>query len=140
MSKLGLIGASCLAIALTAATPAMAQRHGGGHFGGGGFHRGGGFHGGGFHRGGGFRGGGFFPGFVAGGLIGGALASGYYGGYGYGYGAPYYYGGYGYDEDVGYEAGYSGSGSVAYCAQRFRSYDPRSGTYLGYDGFRHPCP
>ncbi len=28
----------------------------------------------------------------------------------------------------------------SYCAQRFRSYDPRSGTYLGYDGLRHPCP
>jgi hypothetical protein len=28
----------------------------------------------------------------------------------------------------------------AYCAQRFRSYDPASGTYLGYDGLRHPCP
>jgi hypothetical protein len=26
-----------------------------------------------------------------------------------------------------------------YCAQRFRSYDPASGTYLGYDGRRHPC-
>jgi BA14K-like protein len=24
--------------------------------------------------------------------------------------------------------------------QRFRSYDPQSGTYLGYDGQRHPCP
>jgi hypothetical protein len=30
--------------------------------------------------------------------------------------------------------------AVAYCAQRFRSYDPASGTYLGYDGSRHPCP
>jgi len=30
--------------------------------------------------------------------------------------------------------------SVSYCAQRFRSYDPASGTYLGYDGRRHPCP
>jgi opacity protein-like surface antigen len=30
--------------------------------------------------------------------------------------------------------------AVAYCSQRFRSYDPRSGTYLGYDGFRHRCP
>jgi hypothetical protein len=30
--------------------------------------------------------------------------------------------------------------SVAYCSQRFRSYDPASGTYLGYDGLRHPCP
>ncbi len=28
----------------------------------------------------------------------------------------------------------------AYCAQRFRSYDPASGTYLGYDGRRHACP
>jgi hypothetical protein len=28
----------------------------------------------------------------------------------------------------------------AYCSQRFRSYDPASGTYLGYDGIRHPCP
>lgn len=28
----------------------------------------------------------------------------------------------------------------AYCASRFRSYDPASGTYLGYDGLRHPCP
>jgi len=25
------------------------------------------------------------------------------------------------------------------CAQRFRSYDPASGTYLGYDGRRHAC-
>ena len=29
---------------------------------------------------------------------------------------------------------------VAYCAQRFRSYDPASGTYLGNDGLRHSCP
>ncbi|MGT2437837.1 BA14K family protein [Bradyrhizobium betae] len=28
----------------------------------------------------------------------------------------------------------------AYCSQRFKSYDPGSGTYLGYDGQRHPCP
>jgi BA14K-like protein len=78
-----------------------------------------------------------------------------YGGYGYGGYDPGYtgygpsYGGYGYDPgyqgyqgyDVGY-AGYSASGAqdAAYCAQRFRSYDPASGTYLGYDGQRHPCP
>jgi hypothetical protein len=31
-------------------------------------------------------------------------------------------------------------GGNAYCAQRFKSYDPGSGTYLGYDGLRHPCP
>lgn len=30
--------------------------------------------------------------------------------------------------------------AVAYCAQRYRSYDPASGTYLGYDGNRRPCP
>jgi hypothetical protein len=30
--------------------------------------------------------------------------------------------------------------SVEYCMSRFRSYDPASGTYLGYDGRRHPCP
>lgn len=28
----------------------------------------------------------------------------------------------------------------AYCVQRYRSYDPASGTYLGHDGKRHPCP
>ena len=52
---------------------------------------------------------------------------------------------------VVYDSGYPGyssygyaapapGGDVAYCAQRFRSYDPASGTYLGYDGLRHPCP
>jgi hypothetical protein len=30
--------------------------------------------------------------------------------------------------------------AVAYCAQRYRSYDAASGTYLGFDGNRHPCP
>nr|WP_271589754.1 BA14K family protein [Bradyrhizobium sp. CCBAU 53415] len=30
--------------------------------------------------------------------------------------------------------------NAAYCSQRFKSYDPASGTYLGYDGQRHPCP
>jgi hypothetical protein len=24
--------------------------------------------------------------------------------------------------------------------QTYRSYDPQSGTYLGFDGLRHPCP
>ena len=33
-----------------------------------------------------------------------------------------------------------GDEAVAYCMRRFRSYDPYSMTYLGYDGFRHPCP
>jgi hypothetical protein len=30
--------------------------------------------------------------------------------------------------------------AVAYCMQRYRSYDPASGTYLGFDGLRKPCP
>ena len=30
--------------------------------------------------------------------------------------------------------------AINYCAQRFRSYDPYTMTYLGYDGLRHPCP
>lgn len=40
----------------------------------------------------------------------------------------------------GYAGGPPGGDPVAYCTQRFRSYDPRSGTYLGNDGQRHPCP
>jgi len=39
--------------------------------------------------------------------------------------------------DVG---GPPGGDPAAYCAQRFRSYDPQSGTYLGNDGQLHPCP
>lgn len=30
--------------------------------------------------------------------------------------------------------------TVSYCMQRYRSYDPGSMTYLGYDGRRHRCP
>jgi hypothetical protein len=33
-----------------------------------------------------------------------------------------------------------GGDAVAYCAQRYRSYDPVSQTFLGFDGLRHPCP
>jgi BA14K-like protein len=75
---------------------------------------------------------------ATGALIGGAIASqnqGYYPaqtypvysdpGYGYGDAAP---------------AVYNNGDSVAYCEQTYRSYDPASGTYLGYDGFRHTCP
>ena len=66
-------------------------------------------------------------GLAAGAILGGLLAAPYYDGYGYdGYG-------YGYEAPVGDSA-------VAYCVQRFRSYDPASGTYLGNDGYRHPCP
>ena len=30
--------------------------------------------------------------------------------------------------------------ATAYCADRFRSYDPSTGSYLGYDGNEHACP
>jgi ABC-type nickel/cobalt efflux system permease component RcnA len=36
--------------------------------------------------------------------------------------------------------GYShGSSWKAACARKYRSFDWASGTYLGYDGYRHPC-
>ncbi|WP_128970607.1 BA14K family protein [Bradyrhizobium tropiciagri] len=36
---------------------------------------------------------------------------------------------------------YAGMGSVrpSFCGQRYRSYDPATSTFLGYDGRRHPC-
>jgi BA14K-like protein len=79
---------------------------------------------------------GFGAGFLGGAIVGGALAAPYY------YGGPYYYGdpyyppasGPGYYPAPGY------GGGAAYCAQRYRSYDPATGTFLGYDGMRHPCP
>ena len=30
--------------------------------------------------------------------------------------------------------------TTASCMRRFRSYDAYSGTYVGFDGMRHPCP
>jgi hypothetical protein len=94
----------------------------------------GGYRGGYRHRG---YGGGFIPGAVAGAVIGGALASSSYGYYGPSYG--YYDDGY-YDDGAVAVAPPAGDDSVAYCMQRYKSYDPASGTYLGYDGQRHPCP
>jgi hypothetical protein len=35
---------------------------------------------------------------------------------------------------------YYAQADESYCVSRFKSYDPASGTYLGYDGQRHPCP
>jgi BA14K-like protein len=32
------------------------------------------------------------------------------------------------------------SGPSSACAARFRSYDPATGTFMGFDGIRHPCP
>lgn len=33
-----------------------------------------------------------------------------------------------------------GSNASAYCAQRYRSYNPATGTFTGYDGRQHRCP
>lgn len=87
---------------------------------------GGGWHGG-YHRRG-WGGAGVGLGVASGLLLGGALAAG---------ASPYYYGpGYYYEPAPApvYDD------SVTYCMNRFKSYDPASGTYLGYDGLRHPCP
>jgi hypothetical protein len=57
--------------------------------------------------------------------------------YGYGRSA---YDDYAYDRGAVAPRASSNADAVASCQQRFRSYDPASGTYLGYDGLRHPCP
>jgi hypothetical protein len=111
------------------------------------------------------RGAGFAVGAAAAGVATGAAIAA--GNYGYGYSDPYYGDNYAYDS--GYNgSGYYGDSyaydngatydtglplvtfnqpttvegptvDASYCAQRYRSYDPASGTYLGYDGLRHPC-
>jgi hypothetical protein len=56
---------------------------------------------------------------------------------------PYYYGNppYGYyPPSPIYQPYPMGGDAVAYCMRRFRSYDPSSMTYVGYDGLRHSCP
>jgi hypothetical protein len=87
----------------------------------------------------------WWPGAVAAGaVVGGAIAANdayaYYGGPGY-YDAPEYYDDQYADNDaVAVVPAPVGDDSAAYCAQRYRSYDPASGTYLGFDGLRHSCP
>jgi hypothetical protein len=93
--------------------------------------------------------------------VGAAVVSGDYGygsapyyGDNYAYGPGYYGDSYAYDNGVTFDAGLPivtfgqpapvegpmvASGDATYCAQRYRSYDPASGTYLGFDGLRHPC-
>jgi BA14K-like protein len=81
------------------------------------------------------RGAGIGAAILGGAIIGGMLTNPYYYGPGPYYGpSRYYY------PRPGYVVVPGPGDAVAYCMQRFRSYDQRSGTYLGYDGFRHPCP
>jgi hypothetical protein len=62
----------------------------------------------------------------------------------YGYPGPTYYSDWDYDtrpyRGVRVYEDLDDEDAEAYCMRRFRSYDPESGTYLGYDGRRHPCP
>ena len=64
----------------------------------------------------------------------------------YYYSDPYYYDDSyayapdGYVDDGQYAAVPASDSDAAYCAQRYKSYDPASGTYLNYDGNRYPCP
>jgi BA14K-like protein len=110
-SKFATAVAATAALFLAAAPPAMARDHHHDHHGG--YHHHHGHHGGNFGAG--------IAGFAAGAILGGALAS-----------QPDYYYAPGY--------AYAPGRSVRWCMRHYRSYDPGSGTYLGYDGYRHACP
>jgi hypothetical protein len=85
---------------------------------------------------------------LAAGVVGGAIAvatsplwaPGYYAGtYPYAYAPGHAYApSYAYTTTPAYTYA-TGGRDDAYCAQRYRSYDPATGTYLGYDGIRHAC-
>jgi hypothetical protein len=65
------------------------------------------------------------------------------GGYGYGGGyieqappaGPIYEG-----RSVGQDPAMGAGDQVAWCEGHYKSYNPETGTYLGFDGMRHPCP
>jgi hypothetical protein len=52
-----------------------------------------------------------------------------------GYGAPRYY-----NDAPGMRVAGADGGSIAWCETRFHSFDPATGTYMGFDGIRHACP
>jgi BA14K-like protein len=68
-----------------------------------------------------------------------AYRRGYYGAPGAFYGGGYY-GGQTYDYVPGQTYDYAPGGSEAWCAARYRSYNPETGMFLGYDRRYHPCP
>jgi hypothetical protein len=154
-----IVGVACI---VTVSTDAFAYRRGGA-----GVARGGVYHGGvnrvgvgrvgiGYGRALGDRGGwnGYYRGglgVAAGAALGAAAAGTYYGDSNYG-GAAYGSGAYAsaaYDTSADYDTsgGYTLNGAymseadaVAYCAQRFRSYDVESRTFLAHSGQRVSCP
>jgi hypothetical protein len=136
MTKSKAIGVACLTVALAAATTAMAQGYaygGGGGGQGAGFARGSGAHfarGRGGLRGDGFRRSGFGSGLAAGAAVGAIVV-----GPGDGPGDDSYVN----TGDQGYALDQWPIGDANYCSQRYRSYDPVTGTYLGSDGQRHLC-
>jgi len=92
---------------------------------------------------------GFWPGAVAAGVAGAALAAatsplwapGYYDYYpGYTYGYPAYGGGPYYDYVPGAAPVATAGVDVGWCEAHYRSYNPSTGTYLGFDGQYHSCP
>lgn len=89
------------------------------------------------HRG--WHGGGVGAGLATGLLLGGIIGASpyYYGGPPAYYGPPVYYRPRYYAPAYGYR--YGGRDWLDYCFSRYRSFDPRSGTYMGYDGRRHYC-
>jgi BA14K-like protein len=146
MTKFKATGVACLTVALAAAIPAMAQVGYGGGRPGGGFAQGGADHftgrGGGLR--GGFRRGGFgiAPDTPRGAVVGAIIGGGYGGSYdgpGYEYGPSYHDDSYANTGDQGFALDQWPIGNANNCAQRYRSYDPASGSYIGADGQRHLC-
>jgi hypothetical protein len=45
-----------------------------------------------------------------------------------------------YDYAPGAQFAPAARGGTGYCEMRFRSFDPATGTYMGFDGIRHRCP
>lgn len=75
--------------------------------------------------------------------------------FGFGVGPDYYYGpdyhgpsyytynpgyAYTYSAPAPLYEGRSVASDTAYCQSHFRSYNPATGMYLGFDGQYHPCP
>jgi hypothetical protein len=104
------------------------------------------------HWHGGWHGGwGWGGGALAAGIVGGAVAAAtsplwapgyydYYGGYPYG---PYGYNSY-YAPPPGVAVApgpvVAQGGDAGWCEAHYRSYNPSTGTFTGYDGQQHPCP
>ena len=84
-----------------------------------------------------------WPGAVAAGVIGSAVAAATSP-----FWAPDYYGYYDYNPGYTYAPAYGyatapvvvSGGDSAWCQAHFRSYNPATGMYVGYDGLQRPCP